>query len=106
MPSSKVQDVRIAGVASVVPATQRLISREAAVFGEEEVARISESCGVRATYVAGPGVCASDLCYTAGDRLLNELGWARDSVQGLIFVSQTPDYVLPGTSCSLQHRLG
>jgi 3-oxoacyl-[acyl-carrier-protein] synthase-3 len=106
MPSSRIADVRIAGVASAVPSARRLISDEAARFGEEEVARISESCGVRAAHFAECGACASDLCYSAADRLLNDLGWDRSSVEGLIFVSQTPDYVLPGTSCSLQHRLG
>ena len=39
-------------------------------------------------------------------RLLEELGWARDSIDGLIFVSQSPDYELPATACTLQARLG
>jgi 3-oxoacyl-[acyl-carrier-protein] synthase III len=106
MPSTNIPGVRVVGIASVVPSTQRLISDEAAIFGEEEVARISQSCGVRATYVVQDGICASDLCCMAADKLLTELGWDRASVQALIFVTQTPDYVLPGTSCSLQHRLG
>jgi 3-oxoacyl-[acyl-carrier-protein] synthase-3 len=51
-------------------------------------------------------MCASDLCFAAADRLLDDLGWARDSIDALMFVSQTPDYRLPATSCGLQDRLG
>ena len=51
------------------------------------------------------GMCTSDLCFAAADRLLSDLGWPRDSVDALIFVSQTPDYRLPATACTLQQRL-
>jgi 3-oxoacyl-[acyl-carrier-protein] synthase-3 len=37
---------------------------------------------------------------------MEELGWEPDSVDALIFVSQTPDYLLPATSCTLHRRLG
>jgi 3-oxoacyl-[acyl-carrier-protein] synthase-3 len=50
-------------------------------------------------------MCTSDICFAAADRLLNDLAWPRESVDALIFVSQTPDYVLPATSCCLQERL-
>ncbi len=39
-------------------------------------------------------------------KIKNELGWEPDSVDALIFVSQTPDYLLPATSCTLHRRLG
>ena len=38
--------------------------------------------------------------------LLQRLGWERDSVTGLIFVTQSPDYFLPSTSCMLHQWLG
>jgi 3-oxoacyl-[acyl-carrier-protein] synthase-3 len=38
--------------------------------------------------------------------LLRQLEWERDSVTGLVFVTQSPDYWLPSTSCLLQHWLG
>ena len=51
------------------------------------------------------GVCTSDLCEAAARKLLAALNWTPDSVDALIFVSQTPDYLLPATSCSLHGRL-
>jgi 3-oxoacyl-[acyl-carrier-protein] synthase-3 len=68
--------------------------------------KISQSTGVRQRRVAPNGTCTSDLCLAAAERLLDQLGWSRDSVELLVFVSQTPDYVLPATSCSLHSRLG
>jgi len=56
--------------------------------------------------VVAQQTCASDLCFAAAERLLADLSWLRESVNILVFVSQTPDYVLPATSCSLHGRLG
>jgi 3-oxoacyl-[acyl-carrier-protein] synthase-3 len=56
--------------------------------------------------VGDSGLCASDLCVDAAQRLLKSLEWSTDSVDCLVFVTQTPDYLLPATSCIIQDRLG
>jgi len=48
----------------------------------------------------------SDLCLGAVERLIADLGWDKGEIDGLIFVSQTPDYILPATSCVLHGKLG
>ena len=48
----------------------------------------------------------SDMCYAAAEKLLSDLQWDKDSVDILLFVSQTPDYIEPATACILQDRLG
>lgn len=48
----------------------------------------------------------SDLCLAAAETLIAGLGWDKDEIDGLIFVSQTPDYILPATSCVLHGKLG
>lgn len=105
MAVSKISGVRLAGIASAVPDQKHHFSELAATFGEDEVRKISESTGVVERYIAPEGMCTSDLCYAAADKLLGETGWERDSVDAIIFVSQTADYVLPATACTLQHRL-
>jgi 3-oxoacyl-[acyl-carrier-protein] synthase-3 len=106
MASCTISGFRIAGVASAVPTTVRTTRDAEKVFGAEQVATISQSIGVSSRRVANPPMCTSDLCQAAAQRLLSELGWAPSEVGGLVFVSQTPDYVLPATSCCLQSRLG
>jgi 3-oxoacyl-[acyl-carrier-protein] synthase III len=56
--------------------------------------------------LAKPGQTASDLCFAAADKLVSELGWKKDTIEGIIFVSQTPDHITPATSCILQSRIG
>lgn len=106
MASIRLHGVRVAGMASARPEAVRTIDDDAALFGAEEMAKTAKSIGVRQRHVAPPGMCTSDLCRAAADRLLEALGWERDTVEGLIFVSQSPDYELPSTACTLQARLG
>lgn len=42
----------------------------------------------------------------ATEKLIEELNWDKSEIEALVFVSQTPDYILPATSCILQQRLG
>ncbi len=71
------------------------------------VRKISASTGIEYRHLAAPGLCASDLCYAAANRLLDELQWDRESIEALVFVTQTPDFPgIPATSCILQMRLG
>ncbi|HJQ68484.1 MAG TPA: ketoacyl-ACP synthase III [Blastocatellia bacterium] len=105
MAVSRLSGVRLAGLASAVPEETLTVADDAISFGDADARKISESTGVSKRRVVSNGLCTSDLCLAAGERLLAELGWERDSVDALIFVSQTPDYLLPATSCSLHGRL-
>ena len=106
MPTCTTDRARIAGVVSAVPDCYADGAQYAAEFGEAAVAGIVNSTGVKQRPVAPAGICSSDLCAAAANALLSELEWSRDSVDALIFVSQTPDYILPATACVLQGELG
>ena len=106
MATIQIQGVRIAGIAAAVPEGTRDITDEAALFGADEMEKTARAIGVRSRHIAPPQLCTSDLCHSAAVRLLEELGWSRDGIDGLIFVSQSPDYELPATACTLQARLG
>jgi len=105
---SKIAGIRMAGVASAVPANTMGLADTAAVAGLslEEAEKIAKMTGVRNRPVAPPGMCTSDLAYSAAVKLLEELGWEARSIDALVFVSQTHDYDLPATACCLQERLG
>ena len=75
-------------------------------FGAEAVAEVVKMIGVEQRRIARPEQTTADLCFEAAKVLIERLGWASDSIDGLIFVSQTPDYRLPATACSLHGRLG
>jgi 3-oxoacyl-[acyl-carrier-protein] synthase-3 len=106
MALAKISGIRIAGVACAVPDTLYPISEFHERYGEEEVTKIVESTGVKQRYQASPGMCTSDLCVAASNRLFAEGGWERSSIDGVVFISQGPDYAVPFTAGTIQRRLG
>jgi 3-oxoacyl-[acyl-carrier-protein] synthase-3 len=67
--------------------------------------RLYTLTGIESRRIAPPDLCASDLCADAAARLLAALKWEKESISALIFLSQTPDYILPATACLLQQKL-
>jgi 3-oxoacyl-[acyl-carrier-protein] synthase-3 len=95
---------RIAGIACTLPSNKVTTAEVAAALGADPK-RVLAMSGIESRRMAPPGMCASDLCTDAASRLIEELGWQRESIGALIFVTQTPDYILPATACTLQQRL-
>ena len=60
--------------------------------------------GVRERHIAGPGETALDLAFQACQPL-RSVGSLED-LGGIVFCSQTPDYVMPSNAFLLQERLG
>ncbi len=98
--------VRLRGVVSVLPERRLDNADFAARFGEDAVQSVTKMIGVETRYWVRPGQTTSDLCLVAAQRLLERLQWAPESVDALIFVSQTPDQRLPATACVLHSKLG
>ena len=98
---------KIVGVAATVP-KNKVTNKDSELFqSEEDYKRFLESTGIASRHVVGDsGICASDLCVDAANRLILDLDWAPESIDCLVFVTQTPDYILPATSCIIQNRLG
>jgi 3-oxoacyl-[acyl-carrier-protein] synthase-3 len=96
-------DISIHSIAVAFPNLTLDLAALAENFGAAEVQRIIKETGISKVRLAEAGVCASDLCEKAAAKVLGGLD---AEVEGIVFVSQTPDYVLPATSLLLQHRLG
>ena len=73
---------------------------------EEEIDKTINNIGIEQRRIADADVTASDLCYKAALQLMDDNGIDPASIDVLLFMSQTPDYRIPATSCLLQHRLG
>ena len=96
----------IRGVTSCVPARRFDNLTETSLFEPEEVDKVVRMAGVKTRHLADDSVCSSDLCLAAAKDLIGALGWESDSVDALILVTQSPDYLLPSTSCLLHKELG
>lgn len=106
MSFSRLQGFQIAGVSTCVPPLRVDNLEVGKEFGAVEVRKVVSMAGVRHRHVVSHGLTAVDLCTEAAQRLLAELGWAPDSVTGLIMVTQSPDHFLPSSSCLVHARLG
>lgn len=98
--------IGIAGIQAAVPANTIVNREQTDHFDAAAVAEIVDKTGIEERRFATEGICASDLCFAAAERLLTEMQIDRSSIDLLVFVSQTPDYRMPATSITLQHRLG
>ena len=67
---------------------------------------IFEKTGIASRHIAAEGECSSDLGVQAAERLFADYGIDRNSIDFLLFCTQTPDYPLPTTACLIQDRLG
>ena len=75
-------------------------------FDPKKVKGISKLSGIRERRIAPEGTTAADLGYEAARRLLESEGIDRSDFDMIIFVTQTPDYILPGNSFIVHERLG
>jgi len=100
----QIEHVSIKGIAACVP-KNNLDNNLYSGFTAGESETIIKAIGIENHRIADKDVCSSDLCFHAAEKLISDLGWFRSDIDCLIFVSQTPDYILPATSCLLQKRL-
>ena len=102
----KTNNVLIKGISACVPAKREDNKKLTLFADQQEAAKFIEATGVEFRHVVkDSGICTSDLCFNAAQRLMDELNWNAEEIDCLIFVSQTPDYILPATACILQERL-
>lgn len=100
------KNIEIKGLSGCVPLTIDENYSSDTFSTRDESLKFINSTGVERRRLAGKNTTASDLCFKAAEKLIADLKWERESIECLIFVSQTPDYILPASSCILQQRLG
>ncbi len=106
MTTAILNGVSLQGVATCVPGRIYDNLKEATHFDPKEVKKVVTIAGIQQRRVVEENTCSSDLCLQAGKQLLERLEWSADSIDTLIFVTQTPDYFLPSTASLLHRDLG
>lgn len=108
MAFSQFTNVSLAAVSAVVPAESVALADELQYYegSLEKAQRLATLSGLNIRRKALPGVTASDLCVQAAQRLLAETGVDKSEIGALIFVSHSPDYLLPASAAIQQHTLG
>lgn len=99
-------NIQLKAVSSWLPENRLEMNDLGSVYGESEVASIIKATGVERVRIADKSMCSSDMCQKAAEHLLEQEKIDKSEIDGLVFVSQTTDWILPATSIALQHRLG
>ncbi|MCO8121179.1 ketoacyl-ACP synthase III [Stieleria sp. TO1_6] len=74
-------------------------------FPRWDLKLIEEKTGIRQRHIAADGETSSDLAVAASQKLFAEHDIDPNSIDFVLFCTQTPDYPLPTTSCLIQDRL-
>lgn len=106
MSRASMRGMSVRGVVGCVPEREVSNEEDYPWFDAAEIRKVTAMAGIRRRHVVDERTCTSDLCHAAASRLLKALDWDPASIDGLVLVTQTQDYVMPSTSCVLQARLG
>jgi 3-oxoacyl-[acyl-carrier-protein] synthase-3 len=93
----------IEGLVSVSPKRKLNLNDEGI---SEKIQRLSRNIGINSKYVCEPGQYFSDLAQHGINKILDMLQLSTDDVDGLVLVTQSSDYIIPGTAVLLQDRCG
>ena len=94
-------------MSSLVPTKELSLLDEPNLYNgnEQKIKRVVESSGFLKRRVADKTTTTADLCEQAANDLLENLNVKRESIDGLLFISYTPDYLMPATSYVLHKKL-
>lgn len=73
-------------------------------MSSDEIKKFSIATGVNKLH-NDKNLTTSDYCVHAAKNLLQDLNWSNEEIDAIFFVTQTPDYILPKTSCLIQKKL-
>lgn len=99
----EVRNIRVAGMSAGVPNKVVCNLDIENVSKDYDAASFVEVTGVKERRF--DDLTVSDLAVPAANQLLNDLGWRKEDVDGLIVVTQHGDYIVPATSCIMQDLL-
>ena len=88
-----------------LPKTVQTNNQLKSIHPNWDIDKVQEKTGIFQRYIANKDETSLDLGYQAGKSLFKEYDVSHKKIDALLFISQTPDYALPSSSCILQHKL-
>ena len=102
----KYNNIGITAISACVPSHVVRTTDLRGILTDDDIEKTIHNIGIKERRIANPETCASDLCMKAAMKLITDNLISPNSIDALIFVSQTPDYRQPATAPILQHKLG
>ena len=98
--------VKISAIATALPKEKLVLSTLGEKFGAEAVRKIIKSTEISELSVTPDGKTSADYCIEAARKIFSSGIVEPAEIDGVIFVTETPNYILPHTSAELQATLG
>ncbi|MEX1032936.1 MAG: ketoacyl-ACP synthase III [Cellvibrionaceae bacterium] len=106
MAKTSIAGARIAGIATSVPKNVVNNADLTHLFSEQELRKVIGMVGIHSRHTSDGSLCSTDLCLAAAYDLIHGLDWNPASIDAVIMVTQSPDYLLPSSSCLIHRDLG
>lgn len=108
MLNTYIENVKISGISVVIPTKELTLTDDKTLYNgdQKRLNKVIKSSGFLKRRIVDENTTSSDLCYQAAKTLIEEMNIDKSTIDGIIFVTQTPDYHIPATACILQDRLG
>lgn len=100
----KIKNCKIKHIETMVPS--KIVNNIDLEFEEKLKKKVIKNTGVVQRYVLEETQSFLEMYTQIGLNTIKSLNWDKNSIDGIIVVSQTPEYKLPATSCILQGTLG
>jgi len=101
----KIENVAIRGISACVPPKVEE-NRDLPFYGPGEAEQVMEATGIERRHVSTPDIAVSDLCFKAAEKLIEDLGWEKESIDLIGLATQNPDYINHPTTFVVHERLG
>ncbi len=103
---SKIKRMKVEAVYACVPSNQ--IDNEASLGGlyGDEAKKIIKATGIKKRCIADKGTSSLDLCLDCAEKMINDLGIEKEEIGGVVFVTFTPDRIMPFNASAVQDKLG
>lgn len=98
--------VNIRTIATALPKEKMEMTSLYSLYGEDLVKKIVKTTEIQEVHCSPEGKTSSDYCIAAAQSLFEKSDVHVGDVDGLVFVTETPDYIMPHTSAAMQERLG
>lgn len=96
---------KISGISACVP-KNKFLNINYRYQEKQKLIKFIKATGIKERkIVKNSKVCTSDLAVEAVKKLIKDLSWSSNEIEFLIMVTQTPDYLTPSTTCTIQDRL-
>lgn len=100
----KIPNTKIVGMAAAVPKEVEYI-KDIKNFEQGEAEKVIALTGIKERRIAPRGKVCSDYCQVAAERLIQDIGWEKDSIELMVYISVSRDYNEPNTATVIQGKM-